>query len=834
VRQRSLRGVLLGPALAAALVLVLCAAGLRHVSHALELERQAEQRGAELAHALETAAISESDQRGLWRQLASLAVVEGVQGLALVAVDGGEVKLGSRSAWRGSSASEVPALWGSGELGALLGSGGPVFYRDRLSDEFVTLMPVQPRGPLASTLGPVAVLVRTDAVRADGVLWRGTARFLLFCLAFMGTLAAVLSGVVQRQLLIPLRALSLSLSENRSTAPRAEAPVEFAAREITGFACELNDLLDAEGKELRELRRNAAELRLLGQLTRIADRADDFETALRSSCSQIARFLLWPIAHVYLMDDDDPRLLVPSNVWHMSNPNIAGSFVELTRMRDFRIGEGLPGIVVERREPVWLRDAWEDPLCTRTAPGLNPVRSGVAFPIFQGQEVIGVLELFDLEPREREIRPIALMHHLGLTLGQVLGRRRTQELLVRRNRELAQALRQVESSTRAKDAFLANMTHEIRTPMTAILGSVDLLAADAGDCDRQSSVETIRKNGRHLLRLIGNILDFSKIEAGRLELEIVDSDLAELFHQVRDTLQGQARERELSLEIVYEGAVPERIHTDPMRLCQILLNLAGNALKFTERGGVRVLVSHSSDPGGAGNRLWICVEDSGMGLREQQLKDLFMPFSQADSSMSRRFGGVGLGLSISKSLVELLGGSISVEERSEGGTRFRFNIEAGFQEGVAFHESLPPPSDPVLAPSPEEAETEILALADAYILLAEDGPDNQKLLSRFCVLAGAKVEVAENGALALDRALAARAAGQPFDLILMDMQMPVMDGYEATQRLRREGIRQPIVAITAHAMPGERERCIAAGCDEFLAKPIPRSSLINTLARILS
>jgi PAS domain S-box-containing protein len=377
-----------------------------------------------------------------------------------------------------------------------------------------------------------------------------------------------------------------------------------------------------------------------------------------------------------------------------------------------------------------------------------------------------------------------------------------------------------EAANRAKSEFLANMSHEIRTPMTAIVGFAEmLLRPNQGVQDRTECIHIIRRNGQHLLELIDEILDLSKIEAGKMTVEKIACDLPQLLADVLSAMRPRAMEKSLAFEITFTGSIPRQIATDPIRFRQILVNLLGNAIKFTEAGRVGMQVSLEQHH--AAHLLRVAVTDSGIGMTGEQLGRLFQPFTQADESTTRRFGGTGLGLTISRRLARLLGGEISVESKPAAGSTFTLLIDTGLLSGVEMLEHLDESQLP--AAVRDLPTTDILLRG--RILLAEDGRDNQRLISTHLTSAGAQVTIARNGRLAVELAIS-----QPFDLILMDMQMPEMDGYSATAELRRRGFTLPIVALTAHAMSEDRAKCLASGCSDYLSKPLGREILLKTVA----
>ncbi|MBN8626865.1 MAG: response regulator [Planctomycetes bacterium] len=389
----------------------------------------------------------------------------------------------------------------------------------------------------------------------------------------------------------------------------------------------------------------------------------------------------------------------------------------------------------------------------------------------------------------------------------------------------------------AKTEFLANMSHEIRTPMNAILGYADLLINE-GDISkappaRVEALRTIQRNGEHLLTIINDILDLSKLDADKMSVEAVECSPLRLVADVESLMRVRARSKNICLESSLLTDVPATIQSDPTRIRQILVNLVGNAIKFTEHGGVRIEVALKPS---AKPTLHFDVVDTGLGMTDEQAARLFQPFTQADTSTTRHFGGTGLGLTISRRLARLLGGDVVVLRSKPGqGTTFRLTVPLGSTSNVDFISPAAAqrllrdeaPSGPVSEPVVRDE------LQGLKILLVEDGPDNQRLISFVLKKAGAEVTICENGRDAVDEAWSNFQTETPYDVILMDMQMPIMDGYEATALLRSRGYPLPIIALTAHAMADDRRKCLDAGCDEFATKPIDRVQLIRGIVGVV-
>jgi signal transduction histidine kinase/DNA-binding NarL/FixJ family response regulator len=403
---------------------------------------------------------------------------------------------------------------------------------------------------------------------------------------------------------------------------------------------------------------------------------------------------------------------------------------------------------------------------------------------------------------------------------------------------LERARSEADAASRAKTDFLANMSHEIRTPMAAILGYVDLLAdgnaGAPGAPSRDDAVDTIRRNARHLLSVLNDMLDLSKIESGHMPVDRQPVRTVDLVQDVMRLMDDRARQRGIALKLALEGEVPEGIVTDPTRLRQILINLVGNAVKFTEHGSVTVTVRREP---GERRMLGFEVADTGIGMTPEQLSRLYQPFVQADTSTTRRFGGTGLGLAITRRCVDMLGGTISVRSAPGAGTTFDVRLDVGDMDGAPLASLRSGGSSPAQSAAQESADRPARVgrqpLSGVRVLLAEDGIDSQRLIRFHLERAGARVTVVENGAKAVEEVHAASRLDR-HDVILMDMQMPVMDGYDAARRLAAAGDCAPIIALTAQGMTGDRERCLEAGCRDYLCKPVDARALIAAIRHAIA
>jgi signal transduction histidine kinase/CheY-like chemotaxis protein len=488
----------------------------------------------------------------------------------------------------------------------------------------------------------------------------------------------------------------------------------------------------------------------------------------------------------------------------------------LQREIDAKIGEGVFGWALHRNHPV-------------VVPARHGGGSILLHALTTRSRVVGMF-VGQLKERNayvpdasQKLVSILLMHCANMIESARLWQelesynRNLETTIAERTRELEAAKETALAASRAKSEFLANMSHEIRTPMNGVLGMTELLLGTTTlTPEQQGYAEIVDRSGRDLLTLINDILDFSKIEAGKLVIEAVPFDLSTLITDVIRLLDVRASARKSVLRAEF-GLAQTRFVGDPLRLRQVLVNLVDNAIKFTEHGEVVVRVSPSEIDGG----LRIAVVDNGLGIAESKRALIFQQFTQADSSTTRKHGGTGLGLAICRQLVSLMGGTVDVDSEVGRGSTFTVSLV------------LPPapPEDVSSSPGKTTAPASAVALEGerTRILLAEDNPVNQLVARRMLALLGCDVEVAETGKAALEL-----LDSGTYDLILMDCMMPEMDGYETTAEVRRRkapGLHMPIIAMTANAMEGDRERCLAAGMDDYVSKPVSRGALQAVLER---
>lgn len=394
--------------------------------------------------------------------------------------------------------------------------------------------------------------------------------------------------------------------------------------------------------------------------------------------------------------------------------------------------------------------------------------------------------------------------------------------------QLKSARDAAEAANRFKSMFFANISHEIRTPLTAVNGFAELLLnSDRTTEQRLSDARVIRRNGEHLLTLINDILDLSKIEAGKMSVDRVLCCPAKIIGDVCLMLRNRAKEKGLTLDVAFDGPIPKMIRTDPTRLRQVLINIVANAIKFTRQGGVTVAVSIHPFLRAEKPLLQVKITDTGIGMAPDQQAALFQAFVQGDSSISRQYGGSGLGLAISQYFARALGGDIAVASEQGRGSTFTVTVATDSLIEAAIHEH------PEQAMEAQDNYAGPRVRINGAVLVAEDGADNQDLIDAKLRATGMQVDIAVNGQIAVEKALSAAARGTPYDLILMDVQMPVMDGFTATLQLRGQAYRGPIIALTANATERDRSKCLDAGCNDFVTKPIDMAKLLKAIGRYL-
>ncbi|MBL4884993.1 MAG: response regulator, partial [Planctomycetaceae bacterium] len=467
----------------------------------------------------------------------------------------------------------------------------------------------------------------------------------------------------------------------------------------------------------------------------------------------------------------------------------------------------------------------KDPRHDQTYQGMTS-HGHYIVPLVDGDVTVGVMFLYaDPYPNQDKVR-IEQLKVIGKLIGVAIANDRLQQ-------QLESEKERAENSNRAKSQFLANMSHEIRTPLNGVIGFVEILLSmdsQLEEEERREFLSCIQSSGKHLLKIINDILDLTKIETDKVELEYMEFSFHSMIADVMSLLRVDAQEKGLKFEFEWSGPLPKTINTDPTRLRQLLVNLVGNAIKFTEQGEV-LLAAHIAQTGNK-DLLVIEVKDTGPGIPEDQLESIFAAFMQSDNSVTRQFGGTGLGLSISRQLARAMGGDVTVQSKLGQGSTFTASIEMASLEQT---ELLDPPSaDGYLGSEqstnePEEVDEQSQVLSPGTrVLLVEDGELNSKLV--VAILSKADIDyitLAENGEIGLQR-----ACEKEYDVILMDMQMPIMDGYTATRKLRALGIKTPIIALTANAMKGDQQKCIDAGCDDYLSKPISKSALFKKLSTL--
>lgn len=611
-------------------------------------------------------------------------------------------------------------------------------------------------------------------------------------------LIGILNGVFQTGKPAAFREAAVKVGERTRYFNFIYTPRRDHSQKIDGVMVMGSEVTDQVlTKQGFQLQRDALELALNGSAM-----TDVFSVLVRMVEDQVGNGL---IASLMLADKDGKRL------YHGAAPNLPTAYNEAISGVPVGEGVGSCGTAAHRKKPVIVSDIMTDPLWAPYTELTSQfgLASCWSTPILSPHgDLLGTFACYSKRKCVPSQTELEVAHVAARTAALIIDRKRSEDSVLAAKNE-------AESASASKSAFLANMSHEIRSPLGAIMGFADLLKSPSlSRDDQQHFVSVIDRNANHLLRLIDDILDLSKVEAGKMEIESIEFSLPSLMTDFSSLMNLKAREKGILFELKYLTPIPKMVNSDPTRIRQILNNVVGNAIKFTDRGRVQLLVSHQD------HQLEFKVVDTGRGITPGQASRLFKPFQQADVSTTRQFGGTGLGLVLTRRLAHLMGGDFQLERSVPlQGSVFVATLQvapasvastARFESAHSLSAMLSQPGEP---------------LKDLRVLVIEDSEDNQVLFRLVLNKLGAKVEIGTDGYEGVNMALTA-----DYDAILCDIQMPRMDGYAVIRELRERGYAKPIFALTAHAMKEERDRAVEAGFTGFLTKPVNRDSLVDALS----
>lgn len=554
--------------------------------------------------------------------------------------------------------------------------------------------------------------------------------------------------------------------------------------------------------------------RLLKEMANSANAAKSPEAAMQSALDLICQYTGWPVGHVYALDSDRENILVPTRIWHTSSQEAFDEFKNLTECTDFQSGTGLLGRVLESKKASFIPDIFKNKNFSRAKSLTHTNLQGAfALPVIVQDDVLLVLEFFTEEAQIEEVNVQKIFdfgEEVGRQLGLVIERKRIQTAL-------DEARKIAEDASRSKSDFLANMSHEIRTPMNAVIGMSQLALKTDLNPKQQDYVEKIFRSGQHLLGIINDILDFSKVEAGKLDIEETDFELDKVLENVANLIGEKAAAKNIELLFDVDPNLPNFLVGDPLRLSQVLINYANNATKFTEEGEI-VIRAHMVEETDTDILIRFEVEDTGIGLTEDQIALLFQSFQQADTSTTRKFGGTGLGLAISKKLSELMGGAVGVESEHAKGSTFWFTARLGRSKDKKKN-YLPEPD-----------------LRNRRVLVVDDNPHARMIISELLRSMTFRVDMVASGAEAVASVAQADSSSDPYEVVYLDWMMPGMSGIEAGRRITELDLDNPMphrIIVTAYGREDVSQEAELAGIDAILLKPVSSSLLFDMTMMVL-